>query len=97
MDMTQFIAASISAQLKVMAAYMTLLKVDATMIHQLLAQLPLTSTGLCGRKKRTNGTITTRKHFEAWKNAGLTLGTFNYQIMAVEAWKWNGEATVSVE
>lgn len=48
------------------------------------------------RTKRTNGTITTKNHFEAWKNANLTLGTFNYQILATESWDGSGEASVSI-
>ncbi|KAJ9364982.1 xylanase G1 [Paecilomyces variotii] len=48
------------------------------------------------RTKRTNGTITTKNHFDAWKNANLTLGTFNYQILATESWDGSGEASVSI-
>lgn len=36
------------------------------------------------QSKRSSGTVTTANHFNAWKNLGLTLGTFNYQIIAAE-------------
>jgi endo-1,4-beta-xylanase len=36
--------------------------------------------------KRTSGTVTTANHFNAWKAAGLTLGTFNLQVLATEGY-----------
>jgi len=33
----------------------------------------------------TNGTVTTANHFNHWKSLGLPVGTFNYQILATEA------------
>jgi endo-1,4-beta-xylanase len=34
---------------------------------------------------RTSGTVTVENHFNAWKSFGLDLGTFNYQVIAVES------------
>nr|CCA94936.1 putative glycoside hydrolase family 11 [uncultured eukaryote] len=35
---------------------------------------------------RSSGTVTTANHFAAWKNAGLTLGTYNLQVLATEGY-----------
>jgi endo-1,4-beta-xylanase len=49
------------------------------------------------QSKRTSGTVTTGNHFAAWQKLGLETGTFNYQIVAVEAFNsGSGEATVTV-
>ncbi|KAE8446676.1 hypothetical protein EG329_011720 [Mollisiaceae sp. DMI_Dod_QoI] len=48
------------------------------------------------RNKRTSGTVTTANHFNAWKSLGLTLGTFNYQIVATEGYDSSGTSTVTV-
>ncbi|KAJ9370665.1 CAZyme family GH11 [Paecilomyces variotii] len=48
------------------------------------------------QSQRTSGTVTTSNHFNTWKELGLQLGTFNYQIVAVEAWSGNGAADVTV-
>ena len=45
---------------------------------------------------RTSGTVTTANHFNAWKNLGLNLGTFNYQIVATEGYYSSGTSTVTV-
>lgn len=45
---------------------------------------------------RTSGTVTTSNHFNAWKKLGLSMGTFNYQIVAVEAFSGSGQANVTV-
>lgn len=46
--------------------------------------------------KRSSGTVTTSNHFEAWKKAGLQLGSFDLQIFAVEGYHSSGSATVTV-
>ncbi|KAJ6517245.1 xylanase A [Mycena vitilis] len=45
---------------------------------------------------RTSGTVTTANHFNAWASLGLHLGTFNYQIVAVEGLSASGTATITV-
>jgi endo-1,4-beta-xylanase len=46
--------------------------------------------------KRTEGTITLQNHFDAWRSKGLTLGTFDYQVFAVQATYGNGSATFTI-
>nr|CDS82512.1 glycoside hydrolase family 11 enzyme [uncultured eukaryote] len=45
---------------------------------------------------RIGGTVTTANHFNAWKAAGLDMGTFNYQIVAVEGYGSQGTADITV-
>ncbi|KAH8749798.1 xylanase A [Hyaloscypha finlandica] len=42
---------------------------------------------------RTSYTVTTSNHFSAWENLGLESGTFNYQIVAVEAFNQGSRST----
>ncbi|KAK3110620.1 hypothetical protein LTR53_014892 [Teratosphaeriaceae sp. CCFEE 6253] len=49
------------------------------------------------QSKRTGGTVTTGTHFNAWRSHGMNLGTFNYQIVAVEGFSQSGTATIYVE
>jgi endo-1,4-beta-xylanase len=36
--------------------------------------------------KRTGGTVDMAKFFGAWRNAGLPMGTLDYQVVAIEAY-----------
>jgi len=40
--------------------------------------------------------VNTKTHFDAWAKYGLKLGTFNYQIVAVEGYFSSGNAQITV-
>ncbi len=42
------------------------------------------------QNSRTSGTVNIGNHFDAWESHGLELGNHDYQIMAVEAWDYQG-------
>ncbi|KAG6362251.1 hypothetical protein INS49_010481 [Diaporthe citri] len=48
------------------------------------------------RNHRVGGTVTVKNHFDAWAKAGLTLGSHDYQILAVEGYKSSGSADITV-
>lgn len=48
------------------------------------------------RDRRSEGVVNTGCHFEAWREAGLELGTHHFQIVATEGYISSGFAEITV-
>jgi hypothetical protein len=48
------------------------------------------------RSTRSSGTVTTANHFNAWAALGMSMGTFNYQIVSTEGYESSGSSTITV-
>ncbi len=45
---------------------------------------------------RSSGTVMVENHFTAWRDLGSDLGSFSYQLIAVEGWGGEGANTRTV-
>nr|AHE13929.1 endo-1,4-beta-xylanase B [Achaetomium sp. Xz-8] len=48
------------------------------------------------QNKRTGGSVNVGAHFNAWQQAGLQLGSHDYQIVATEGYFSSGSSTITV-